>query len=399
MKHFYSIFFPIFFLLFAQGSYAQQISGINNQVERIIEVKTENDNLLLAKKELNDKATEKVIEELLKEIIGEVKLGQNRSLIQKKIISQSSKFIPLVKTGEPIKLEPAGYAMTLTMKVNIKDLQTLLMDLGLFYEGDGTPIAVPFIKWVDKDNGQTLSWWVTTETKPNGLLKSLSQKLDTNLKTHLFKNAFYLVRPQSLNYSSVVPNELSGGPFRLTSWMTWLTQWNFQVVIDGQVTIAKSKVRIGAYSVDANLQAIQVQNGRTIAEVSQTFETEPGVQDVVIDKKWKEISEALSAELSSQMFDSWQKGAIGSSLYKLTVNGNLTIPQQELLKEWIKNQVREVKSIKEGNLSQNVITYEIDSTLSMEALAQKIPVIDLNGRLIKMNKFSASEIFYQEEKR
>lgn len=367
----------------------------DQQVERVVEVTTENDNQVMARKELLEKATDKVIEDLLKEMIGEAKMSSNRAILQKRIFSQSQKFTPLIRAGDVSPAQPKGFSLAVTVRINLKDLQSLLMEQGLFYDGEVNPTVIPMIRWSDRENGVSFNWWNSSkDIKKNALMK-MSKRLNETLKSQFSRNAFYFIQPGQLGYSSVVPNELMTDSFRLSSWQSWLSQWGAQVVLDGQVQIMKSPNRRQSWVIDFNLQATQVQNGRTIAEVVKSGETESGLFEIVVEKKSGEMMEGISTELAQQMYESWQKGAIGSSLYKLTVRGAMPLPVQENLKEVIKSQVREIKNVKERVVSQDQTTYELDSSINLDALSKKMPSFEVSNIKFVLDRVSDAEITYR----
>ena len=123
-------------------------------VERTFEGQSTQTNPVAARNEMISQATTKVSEDMINEIIGEAKFNRNKSLIENKIMKNWAQFIPFSKPGELKEIQPAGFSMTSLLKVNVDDLQALLLANGLFYESDGTPIALPVIRWVDKENGK-----------------------------------------------------------------------------------------------------------------------------------------------------------------------------------------------------------------------------------------------------
>jgi len=89
----------------------------------------------------------------------------------------------------------------------------------------------------------------------------------------------------------------------------------------------------------------------------------------VVGDKINSMKEPLSTDLSGQISEAWQKGTFGSSLLQMTINGKLNYKQLEAFKEHLKNQVREIRGIRERLQSQDTYTFEVDSSLGASDLA------------------------------
>lgn len=378
-------------LTISSSAFAQKL----NLIERVYEAQSKETNAMAAKAQMMTEATEKVSEDLAKEIIGEAKFNRNRAMIAEKIIKNSSRYIPYTKPAELIPIQPEGFKMSLTLKISVDDFQKMLLENGLFYESDGTPIVLPFIRFTDKANFKSFSWW----SEPEGLQKVFLQKEDRNfeevLKSAFGRNNFYSLKPMETKYYSFLPESLHQENMH-TEDMQWIGQkLGAQIVLAGDVTIAKSQERSEAFTIQMQISAIQVVNGRVIAEVARQFETDLGGFDVVVGKKLKEVNEQVAQDLSSQVLEAWQRGAIGASLYKLTVRGRLPLMQQEVLKTAVKNKVREVKNIRERLIGSDAITFEVDSALGPKEFGTKVPTLDLDGLKLVLDSSSATEVTYR----
>jgi hypothetical protein len=157
------------------------------------------------------------------------------------------------------------------------------------------------------------------------------------------------------------------------------------VLIDGQVTLSKADKGNG-YRIEVKMTAIQVSNGRAIADVSRRFEAPPGAFEAVIDKKIKEISDAAANDLSIQVLDAWQRGSVGSNILRITIQGRSNLMDVESLKESVRSQITQVKNIRERLVSSDSISFEVDATVSPEELATKLEGLQLTNK--KLGKVS-----------
>jgi hypothetical protein len=378
-----SLFFPIFVM--AQKSL----------VERVYEGQSNQKNPVAARQEITAQGTEKVSADLIKEIIGEAKYNRNKAMIQSKIIKNSARYVPFSKPGEIEPLTPEGFKMNVTLKVSVEDLQALLLENGLFYESDSTPIVLPAVRIKDRVNSKTFAWWTDPQAGQKAFLFKEGRGLEENLKSAFLKHNFYLLKPENFRFAEVLPESLKGESIRLDEWQLIAQKFGAQILVDGELVISKSQERSDANTIALRMTATQVMNGRVIAEVSRQFETDPGPFEQVVDRKLKEVLESTSQDLASQVLDAWQKGSLGASLYRLTIRGRLPLQQQEAFKEALKSKVREVKNVRERLISSDQLVFEVDSALGPKELAQKANEIDFAGLKIVLESASDKEAVYR----
>lgn len=383
----------LFLCLFSVSVFAQK-----QLVERSVEVQSTDKNPLSARAEMNLSATEKVSEDLIKEIIGEAKFSRNRALINSKIIKNSARFIPFSKPGELQALANGGFKMTSVLKVSVDDLQSLLLENGLFYESDGTPTAMPAIRWVDRVNSQSYAWWSERGSEGKVFLKKMGRSLESTLQDAFSKQHFYILRPQEFKISQSLPSEFQADNLRKEDWQIIAQRFSSQILVDGEVNFSKSSERSDAFKIELKMTAIQVVNGRVIAEVSRQFETDGGPFEIVIERKLKDALETTSQDLASQVLEAWQRGAIGANLYKLTLKGRLPLLQQEAFKEVLRSKVREVKNIRERLISADQLVFEVDSALGPKELGQKAPKIQVGNIELVLESSSDTEAVYRVKK-
>ena len=371
MKH--KSFWLVIALFVCRMGFAQPA----NFVERVIEVRTNEKNPSIARTILLNDAAEKASEDLIKEIIGEAKYSRNRALIQSKILKKSASYLPFSKAGE-LKQENDTLLMSVTVRANVADLQRLLLDNGLFYDTDSTPSILPMVKWMDKVNAKNFGWWMAANGEGKDFLIKESRFFENSLHEAFLKSGFYVIRPQTLHYEDFLGAENRGESIRPEDSALLAGAWNAQVVLEGQVQMAKS-TQSNVVSLNVRLAAVQVLNGRVIAEVARQFDTEPGAFDVVVDRKLKEGLDSISQDLSAQLLEAWKQGAINSQLYRLKVTGRLPLPVQEALKEALRSKVREIKSVKERLIEANEIVYELQSSIAPSEIAKKIGDLEVQG--------------------
>ncbi len=366
-------------------------------IERVVEHESSEKNAVLAKKEILEEAILKTSESLIEELVGESKASRNKLIIQNKILKNSARFIPFTKTGELIVINPAllnansskandakdsglkekselpVYKMAVTLKIRVEELKKMLLENGLFYENDGSPIVLTFIKWIDGSKDVGYSWWLEdSSVVTQGGLKTIEKSFETYLKSSLQKNYFYLIRPGLFHYQTLTDKSTLSDLMSVSDMQAFAQKLGAQVLIKGQVLIKNGLLQF-------DLEGLQVQNLRAIAQVSRKFSFE----------KNKEGFETVSQEISGQILEAWQKGSLGASVYRLSLNGRIPPLVRENIKEFLKSKLKELKNIKERYLEYSKLTFDIESSSNPLIFKEKLTSFEYMG--FKFNLESANE--------
>src|SRR6185312_9208106 len=199
----------------------------------------------------------------------------------------------------------------------------------------------------------SFGWWSEPETPQKVFLQKEDRNFEEVLKSAFGRNNFYSLKPLMTKYYSFLPDAFHQDNLRVEDLQTIAQKLGAQIILSGDVTVSRSQERSEAFTIQMQLSAIQVVNGRVIDEVARQFETDLGGYETAVGKKLKEVNDQVAQDLSSQVLEAWQRGAIGASLYKLVIRGHLPLQQQEALKDVVKNKVREVKNIRERLISSD----------------------------------------------
>lgn len=384
------MFMSILKTLFAAGVvFCGFQAGAASLVEKTVEVSTKQKNSSLARKELMEAAQARAIEEQVRATIGEERFNKNKSVIQNKIVKNSSRLIPFAKAGN-MEPEGEGYKLKVLLRINPEEVDVLLVQNGLFYEADVQPILLPIVSWNDSIDGGKAAWWAGSGTP---FLNQANLELETALRNQFLKNGFFVLRPQAFNgreSSTVSSQNLS-----LNEIQTLAASKGAQVVIQGEVKFAVNPNRSNSFVVEIKISTLHVPRNRNLAQVVRRIETDPGSKASAIQPKLKEIFDTVAADLSSQTLEAWQKGSAQSNYYKITINGGMTPAQQEAFREIFKSTIREVKTIRERWISAQSVVFEIDSVVNPRDISKRASELNLgNGKLV-LKDVSDTELRYQ----
>lgn len=372
----------------SQRAWAQSADLIERSFTGVSDAKTPQG----ARREIQEKASKKISEDLIKELIGEERYTKNKTLIQNKIEKLSNRYIPFVKPGELLQ-DGDSYKLTVAVKVSLKDLKTLLQEQSLLTENDTVPLVLPLIVFTDKVGFKTFRWWKTEEGAPKSFLMSQNRLFENALRGAFQKHNFYLIKTSSLGLQ--IPRNYQNERMSQED-LQFLSQYfGAPLIIDGQVVYSKSPDSSNRYRIEVKMEAQQVSNGRPIADVSRKFETEAGSFEASVDKKIRETVEATSQELASQVFEAWQRGSLGATTLRLTFRGKIPFNQKEAFKEKLRSQMREIRNIRERFVTADSVAYEVDTSLNSKDFASKLTNLEIDGRKWNPTGTTDQEIILQ----
>lgn len=377
-------FLIVFLGLFVAKTFAGDL------VERLVEVTTEEKNPAVARTQLMNQASEKVSEELIKELIGEARFVKNKSVIQTKIVKKSATFLPFVRAGELKAVLPQGFQMAVTVKASLDDLEKALLVQGLFYESDSTPYLLPVIRWVDGTRNEQYGWWTQDLGLTKLVLAKFSKGFEGALSQEFLKKGFLVLKPQAYSYVDALSGSVRSEPSFQDEISVWMQHWNSQMVLQGTVQIGAG-TRSDTYNLVFRISVLHT-SGRVIAEVVRIYETESGPMERVVENKLKVAQAQVALELTNQTLEAWQQGAIHSQLYRVRIANRVPLKIQEQMKELLKSKVREIKSVKERIIDSSQLVYEIDSSLGPKDIAKKIGTFEIEGLVFVVDTATESEL-------
>ncbi|AHZ84568.1 hypothetical protein AB1A81_09510 [Bdellovibrio bacteriovorus] len=343
----------------------------------------------VAKRVIQDEASQKVSEEIIQELIGNDRFLKNKTLIQNKIIRNSARYIPFTKPSA-LTQNADEFKMSVAMKVSLKDLKQMLQDNSLLNENEAVPVVLPLVSWQDRVEGRSYRWWLPLDKNPQGFLVKEGRLLEEALRGAFQKNNFYLIKPIEAGLAASVPADFQNEKIGGEDAQFFAQYFNAPVVVDGQVNLTKGERN--NFRIEIKMTALQVSNGRAIADVSRRFDTDSGSFENAIDKKLREVLEGTANDLAVQVMDAWQRGSLGTSMIRLTIQGRQPLPVLEGMKEKIRSQLTQVKNIRERLVSADSVSFEVDTSVPASELVGKLESLDLDGKRLSRVSEGQNEI-------
>lgn len=355
--------FTFFVVSFAS---AQEVIDVNILSRTKIGDKVSRDDLI-------QNAVESVSRENIRLLIGAAKADRNQKVINEKVIKNSSRYILSMKNGG-MERRGGDMVMPIEFKVSLKNLRSILLEEGLLYQMEGSPKTLSLVSIEDRIASRQYAWWADSSARDVKDLSDMSLKFEQLMKDELAKITFVGLTPQASAPAASAPNLLVPAQSRIfnlqkTDSLSLGEKLKSQMVIRGEVIIRQKPASETLFMIEYNIQALHTGNGRLIAEVQRTFDTDAGVYRVVAAKAFAATADKVVVDLVAQVNEVWKKGVFGASALRLVVTGSLTPQNRDQFKRMVPLQVRDVKNIRERRIEARVTTYELDATGVPQQLA------------------------------
>lgn len=344
-----------------------------------------------AAKEIQNDVISEAVRSRVREILGEKRFQKNRTLVENKIVKQSSKFIPFVNARPPVRLADGSWKMGVEFKLSPSSLRKMILDAGLLNDAEGAAAILPMIAFADREKNSSIRWWVgEAKTAESGFIGQISRQFHEALQSEFSRQGFHIIRPQGTQHSPL-PDELqterpSNSDYKLIS-----DFYQAPMILQGDVRMKEVKEPVTAALCAIKIQVMQAHTGRTIAEVSRQIEADissGGYENAIRAKLAGELPE-LTKDLATQVYEVWQRGTLNTNQIRLAVRSPLTPKRVNDFKTGLMGQVQQVKSMRERLFDDLGIQFEIDYSGEREALVGRLKNLELQGfetRLSSVNE-------------
>jgi hypothetical protein len=342
-----------------------------------------------ASREIQLKALAGTARDLTIEIIGETRYTKNRALVESKIVKEAARFIPFVVPGELIRTPDGGFKAQVELKVSTLSLRKLIMDLGLLSDGQ-TPVSIfPMLAVTDRSKTLSYRWWNGDGGDPQRqTLLDWHRDLQMTLHRELMRQGFHLMVQPEGTMSSILPMAFKVERASQQDVQEFGQLTGASMVLRGDLRVRESKEVTGAWTVQIKMVVDPVVRGRSVAEVSRTYETEIGPTEVVVKKVLQKESEELSKDLATQVFEAWSRGTLTTTPLRLAIRGQFSPQQLVEIRQLLQRAHREIKAIRERSLEQQRVDFEIDWSSTPAQFVDKIKAMELPGYQKKISSES-----------
>ncbi len=342
--------------------------------------------------------TQSVARRSVIEMIGEKSYQKNKTVVENRIIRESFKFIPFVTPGTPVKVGD-GWKMSVQLKVSLSSLREMVLTNGLLFDVEGPAAILPLVALSDRINQRQWRWWLLEkDDEGRKFLLQVQDRFNQAMYSEMNLKGFYLIRPQTTALVGVLPASFRSERLRPEDLRFWGEFFNAQMALKGDLRLRESSAIAGGYQISIKLQAVQTANSRSVAEVSRTYDTEPGVYETVVRSKLATALPEVAKDLTTQIVDAWQKGTLGSNLLRLSVRGRLGPKQVNEFRTSVLKSMREIKMMRERVIETDNITFEVDFAGGAQDFGEKFRQLTIPGFTMRVSDANDSSVVVDVKK-
>ncbi len=351
------LFFTVFFLNF--------LSSASQILQVIQEQETTLSQLSLARKEVLEKAVEKMSLKYIHEIIGVEKANKNKQVIRK-IIKDSHLYIYSVKTSKPFKIK-TGYKFKVFLSLSLDHLTKILVERGLFYNDKMYQKVLLLISLKEKKSSESFSWWRDEPSSHKSFLEKKMLVFHHKATETFKKEQYYLFSPiQSRMYYLL--NEDFKGEISETRALQIGKYFYADIVIYGSLTI--DQALHNQFSIDTSVVAQQV-HGLKLAQIRDLQKINYGQMKDVLSQWFQNSSTHLFQKIIQQMRQGYKRGSFKFNELFLSLKGSYTFKQIYQFKKELEI-LGQIKSLKERKFTPKKIIFKVDSPLTPKKLSHLI---------------------------
>ncbi len=372
--------------VFSPKAFAQEFS--DDLITISVEATSKADNAPEATREIMRSAMSNVAREQVIEILGDKKYQKNKVLIEKKIIGEAAKFIPISNSKNLVQDADKNFKAMVELKLSIGSLKKMIFATGLLVDSDELAVILTLI--VFRDDRNSYAWWESSRDESKRNLSEISQLFETAFSEDMFRNAFYVISPSS-GLAHLLPESFRSTNLKKDDIKFVASFFHANLILKGEV-IFKAQSQ-NSMDLRLKINLIQSSNDREIAEVSRNITIERSNLPIVLKAKLQSVFSELSKDLSAQVLDTWQKGTLGSNSILVSVKGLATPKQVQDFKNEIRKSIHDIKALKERVFESGQVTFELEFSTSLGAIQERFKMakldsfdykyIDSNDKMIK----------------
>lgn len=382
-KHNFFVFVFASMLLVAGLGIEREARAQNNEDELLLitsEGTSKATSQVEATREIQSKALQGAAREQVIEIIGDKRYAKNRALVENRIVREAAKFIPFVQPGEIAKLPDGSWKMKVELKLSVGSLRKMVIDTGLLTDAD-TPVTIlPMIAFTDRVKAVSYRWWMgDTRDDARKSIIEWAKVVQLGLHRELMHQGFHLQLPLEGALSNPIPPAFRVDRASSQDLRQLGEYLGISMALRGDVRVKDSKENAGGWQIQVRLEVVPVSGGRTVAEISRVFETDPGPSDLVVRKKLEKEIVEMSKDLSNQVLEAWTRGTLAATTLRLAVRGSLSPKQLSDFRSQLSKSMRDIKAMRERLFEPGRVVFEIDYAASPEDFQEKIKTLSLPG--------------------
>ncbi len=325
-----------------------------------------------AVREITAQATETTARNQVIELIGEAKYRKNREVIDKRIISQSSKFIPFTRPSQAAQ-SPTGFKVSVELKVSPDSLRKIVQSAGLLADTETPGTLISLVAFTDKNSEISFKSWAPESAEGKLSLATLQKIWQAKLSSDLKKKGFELA---PISRSSFSEAEL-------------VTTAKAQMVVRGEGRYRKLEDGTGTFALKVGV--FQASDSRLLVDLTRSTKL-ARFNEATVKAAAEQMFTEVSKELTATVHEAWQSGVVGSTAVQIAAVGTLTPKQFEDFKTELNRTVRDLKNVRDRKFSSGRVVLEADFKGSLSTLTDQLKKAQLPSFQTEVGNAESNEI-------
>ena len=378
-----------------------------------------------ARKEIHEKVTTEKTLSVIENLIGPKEFTKNQKAILDNVISKKDHFILFSKNSK-LNIKNGVTRMSVTFKLSLPDLKTILTQEGLLKSQSGPITIAPLFIASDDVQDILYGWWlpsdINEEVDPKKLkfIKAQSSKLIKTLQKSFLAKQFLFIDPIKQNSSKLVSKSYQKTRYKRKELMELGDQLKAQILLIGRLRFYQGQLEENTSQFQENileikLSAFDCASGKVIAEVKRQHPTigllgqnskEKSDKNSVKKGTAKQESKTTYSsfdefythvveQVSSQTLVAWQNGYFHFKNKKLILLGQLTFQQLESFKQIVREKLPSIKNLRERRFDRDQVVFEMESDIEPKSLAKQMSQTDFNELQLEDPRFSKDYISFR----
>ena len=382
--------------------------------------------LASARRAIYQEVTKTKTLEIIEDLLGQKEFSENQKLISENVLSKKDHFILFSKNSNPTTKNGVTY-MSVTFKLSLPDLKTILTQEGLLKSQSGPITVLPLFVTSDDIQDILYGWWlpsdINEEADPKKLkfIKNQSLKLIKALQKSFPTNQFLFIDPIKQKSSYLVSKKFQKTRYKRKELMKLGDRLKAQILLIGRLRFYQGQLEQDSPQFQQNmleikLSAFDCASGKIVTElkkqhptidiIGQNSKETPKKNSIKKEKSTKSESKTTYAsldelythivdKLTSQTLTAWQSGYFRLKHKKLTLLGQFTFQQLESFKQTIRKKLPSIKNLRERRFGTDQVVFEMESDIELKSLAEQLSQIDFNELYLTSPRVSKDNISFR----
>lgn len=350
----------------------------------------------LAKAEIWRKVVDHVSFDEIARLMTEKEVKAKKSILQKKILSQYTRYIPSYKL---VKAETVGNLTTHTYSLQFSrsDIQNLLIQEALLSQDSSSYKILPMISFLDLNQSKTLKWWMPSNNSFDPWLAEQASRSFQILSENMWLRSFMLLNVDRHDFVSGISEKNKKETYTSEEMQNLARQFKAELYARGVFRFGPGKSSPQNLLVKLSLSIHSTNNSKILAELHNEIEID-SAESSAKSQSMQSFFQENFALLATQLESTMNRGGLSSNSLKLALVGNINPQDLEKFKMELMKNNPNIRSLKARKFESGRFVFELDYNGNPEQMAGAGGKISLLNRMFEFSKSEQNTIELKQVK-